>query len=1110
MKRVLVIVALLVGGCGSPRSSGKVGTDIHFPPTPSGGGGGSTGLTPIPGQTALANTGNDAGIPAAATPAQMRSLMKVPNAWAVTVEAQMRAAVPAVTQCTYMKLGPDGLGAAASANCAIGAIEGGSTRATKTTGSGVCQFGNTTFQTPATGPFTITFHAKWPTPSGSNSTHIALVTAAASAPAYISWDKATDATHFTYGNPTEHISTFVADNSLHNAGIYSDGTTLTYLIDTTSLGTLLSSGLSAAVGPGAVATFANGVDVSEIDFCFVAPTSLLIDNSGPALASTWKGFGANNMGFVETPEGAAAGMTAAMKTYEYQMDANSGARRFSTMWPIEFACTNWPTTSCTFNWASTREAAMETWAAQMNAIGIKIDPKIFWWYPDNLCATTAGGCTPTTGNLTAAATWASGLGNQLLNVDALPNVEDFRFFTEANNGNSSVIPGGFTFQSYYPHVVQTVVTQIATDDGGRVPVLPRLGISGTSDTSYPSFGIAGDTFLAYNGTNAQSTFTAWTSHSYAQQMAFAPFGQAASNNPGGGSDLTSFNDYKAIWKQWIADSGGTKPFIVDEGNNDPGADPDRVRFTGESGFQLARQMLSAAASGAAGYDPWTLRDEMAWPPSFGSAVLQYGLNPWPPTSLHPFQAGFMYSMLANLMPPGKTLRILSLSNDNYLNAAAVQSTGGDVTVVIANAGPTPLPVDWNLTSPRSDTFYGYVFNSAEPVRPTPGSPYRRITWRKTFPGSHVTDLIPGHSVAAYSTIGTYAPPARDVLLTATASSTSNGQSAPQYVNDGDASQTTGIGWQPAAGSAGTWTATLGSAQTVNHCRVTFPCTEEPFVYATGTDTTHPAVQATFTLQHDGGSDFSPAISVSSNKQCVRDFSFAPVAVTSVAYAVGIGAAAVNEIDCDNLPNGLDTVLAFYGYTDPATASGNRDYEQISASSYTIATGDQFEYDVFLADNAAAIGGVDMTISGGTCGTTELSTLSSGTWHDQNAVAGAPTADLTSRAYGTWYHRVLVFPSCAVGATVTKWEVATENTDHLCSNRAFTPPACTGGTTWGIGRTAFYDNMKVTNGGSTMRVVYGDGAPSTVANVHSTGYLNAEIRMMPKMLAMGLQSRQRRV
>lgn len=1038
------------------------------------------------------------------------------NAWAAAVEAQMKALVPAVTQCTYVKLGTDGIGALTGASCKAGAIEGGSVTVFKSGTSGVCPLvgsGNTTlFQNPTSAPFTFALHGKIPSVATSNIADVSMATVGGATQSVIGVDKGAggvNSPNWAYSVPgSESASSFVADTSLHNFIWASTGTTVSFLVDANVLGTKAASALTSAIGPAMVTTQTTGTDALEYDYCYVAPTSLIIDNAGPALASTWRGFGADSFGLVETAVATAAGQTTTTRAYHYQMLANSGARVLASIWPIEAYCTNWPTTSCTYNFASADEVALETWIGKVGALGIIVALKGGWWYPDNICAVSGNGCTPTAGQLTAFGHALSDETGHLLNTVGLSNFEEIRFFTEANNDtDGSNIPAGFTKFTYYPHVVQTVTGQMATDDASRTPVLPRLAITGTSDTTFPSWGRSGDTLLVPTAIAAQSTFTGWTSHAYGLSMSFPPRGQVWSNSPAGATQNTEFIVRTSIISQWIntdslgGGAGPPKPFVEDEMNVDPGSDPDVIRESGWAGLENGRHMLSAVAGGASGADPWTISDEMAFPTPLAGAVQQFGFAPWTATSLNPRQSWFMYAMQANLMPSGKSLRVYG--NDNYLNAAAVQSTGGDVTVTIANAGPTPLPVAWSFTAqPSKNTLCRYVFNGNAPVRPTPGNPYHRIPWDKTFSATGVADTIPAKSIAAYSTICTYAPPTTDVLLGTTATATSNGAAGPYVVNDGDKSQATGVGWTPGAGQSGTVTIPVsGGSATINHCRLTFPCTDEPMMYADGATMAHPSVQSTFTLQYKTGgaaTDFSPSVNESANGQCVRDYSFAPVTASSVIYGAPIGASAVNEIACDNL-TGVDTVLGFYGYTNPSVTDGtNRDAETISTTSHVIASGDNVELDVWLADNVAAIGGIDVTISGGTCGTTELSTLGAGTWHDQNGIGGAPTADLSGHAYGVWYHRVLAFPSCAVGATVTKWELATNNTDHLCSNRA-TPP-CSPATTWGAGRTAFYDNITVTNGGSMVMTIYADGAPATVANVHAVGYLNADVFMQPKTLS----------
>lgn len=130
------------------------------------------------------------------------------------------------------------------------------------------------------------------------------------------------------------------------------------------------------------------------------------------------------------------------------------------------------------------------------------------------------------------------------------------------------------------------------------------------------------------------------------------------------------------------------------------------------------------------------------------------------------------------------------------------------------------------------------------------------------------------------------------------------------------------------------------------------------------------------------------------------------------------------------------------------------YWQFSNASRTIQAGDCLEYDVYLNSNAPGVGGVEVYNTDGSYWRDYAG------WADQNAVSGHPGADIASRAYGRWYHRRLPVPSAAIGKTTSRWEVAVD------------------GGNCGVWEcySAVYDNVRITNGGSTVLEVYTDGAP----------------------------------
>lgn len=167
---------------------------------------------------------------------------------------------------------------------------------------------------------------------------------------------------------------------------------------------------------------------------------------------------------------------------------------------------------------------------------------------------------------------------------------------------------------------------------------------------------------------------------------------------------------------------------------------------------------------------------------------------------------------------------------------------------------------------------------------------------------------------------------------------------------------------------------------------------------------------------------------------------------------------IRKADVPVAPEPPDDVLKFVAtYTGTAPASGHY-YHIISnepISNYTWRTGDTIEYDVFLADNIAGLGGIEIWNKDGT------SFRSQPDWIDDQGLHGRPSTDLSAKAYGKWYHRVLPLPAGYAGKTAQHWNLAIE----------YAPPS--GSPVY----TAYYDNIVVKNGGNVVKTIYVNGDPS---------------------------------
>ncbi|MBM4364548.1 MAG: hypothetical protein FJ104_17855, partial [Deltaproteobacteria bacterium] len=135
-------------------------------------------------------------------------------------------------------------------------------------------------------------------------------------------------------------------------------------------------------------------------------------------------------------------------------------------------------------------------------------------------------------------------------------------------------------------------------------------------------------------------------------------------------------------------------------------------------------------------------------------------------------------------------------------------------------------------------------------------------------------------------------------------------------------------------------------------------------------------------------------------------------------------------------------------TSAGTAGNLYRYVRISTTARAFQSTDLVEYDVWVADNKPALGGIDISMTDGTY-------LRATPPTDQNGLGAHPATDLTAQAVGKWYHRRLPLAGLAVvGKTSNKWDVVNENDDVNATYTAYydnlivatKPGACDGANT----------------------------------------------------------------
>jgi hypothetical protein len=131
----------------------------------------------------------------------------------------------------------------------------------------------------------------------------------------------------------------------------------------------------------------------------------------------------------------------------------------------------------------------------------------------------------------------------------------------------------------------------------------------------------------------------------------------------------------------------------------------------------------------------------------------------------------------------------------------------------------------------------------------------------------------------------------------------------------------------------------------------------------------------------------------------------------------------------------------YTSTSASGAAARFQYVRFSTTARTFLATDLIEYDVYLADSQASLGGIDVATSAGYLRDAPAAGVGPAT--DQNGLTSHPDADLIARAAGKWYHRRFALNGLAiVGRASTKWDVVNENDN----------PSAT--------YTAYYDNVMV--------------------------------------------------
>ncbi len=117
---------------------------------------------------------------------------------------------------------------------------------------------------------------------------------------------------------------------------------------------------------------------------------------------------------------------------------------------------------------------------------------------------------------------------------------------------------------------------------------------------------------------------------------------------------------------------------------------------------------------------------------------------------------------------------------------------------------------------------------------------------------------------------------------------------------------------------------------------------------------------------------------------------------------------------------LDQTLLFQQTTTSDSESDRYVYQQVSDQPYLLQAGDVIEYEVYLHDDVAGIGGIDLRTTDG------RRMKDREEWLDRWGIHVSPASDLSVQGSEMWLKRELPVPSYMQGRTVASWYIAMEN------------------------------------------------------------------------------------
>lgn len=453
-----------------------------------------------------------------------------------------------------------------------------------------------------------------------------------------------------------------------------------------------------------------------------APGTVLRVDLDSVLESDFLGVNGVYHGFAFMPEQVSRGMTDADREREFDRVRRMRLNVARTWYRPDWACGS--SIQHPFDWESPKMRAFYQWLAAMKERNVDIALQAGWWFPRD---THHGFESPQPErNLPRYLEWVSESLHQLIQVRGFTNIRYLIVFTEPTQSSAGSLPAGETQWTYYVKTVKALHARLEADK--------RRGLV--------------KLVAPNNGSDARNL-------------------KEAVSELNGIVDIYSGHTYnKAGYEGWLAFSKGMadivagtrKPLWLDE----YGKGDEAYRASGDYGTHVAEIVAASINSGHQSSVIWLLFDQLYVDPldhagprdSFHDGVHRWGTCKWPHDTISgptlPYPSWYALSLLSRYLGGRNATRTLRTEGGSGLAVAATRS-GGDLSILVINTGPSPTPFRIAFSSKWKPPLYRYLFDPAK-VKPAEDAGLIPSGKRIRKPGSGWKDELPGRGFAVYSTV----------------------------------------------------------------------------------------------------------------------------------------------------------------------------------------------------------------------------------------------------------------------------------------------------------------------------------------------------------------------